>query len=149
MAHGTLTWAEVAARLAPWRSYWLGTTTPSGAPHAAPVWGAVLDDVFYIFSERSTVKARNIAADPRVIVHLESGEEVLIVRGVADDVGGPGELPRVLAAFAAKYAGHDDRQYLPGTDPAVDVIYAIRPQAVMTWRLADYEESQQRWSAGG
>ena len=144
-----MTWTAVAGRLAVARSYWLGTTTPSGAPHAAPVWGAVLDDVFYIFSERSTVKARNIAADPRVIVHLESGEEVLIVRGVADDVGGPQGLPSVLAAFAAKYSGRDDRQYLPGVDPAVDVIYAIRPQAVMTWRLADYEESQQRWSAGG
>jgi hypothetical protein len=135
----------VAARLAPWRSYWLGTTTPSGAPHAAPVWGAVLDDVFYIFSERATVKARNIAADPRVIVHLESGEEVLIVRGVADDVGGPAGLPRVLAAFAVKYTG-DDHQYLPGVDPAVDVMYAIRPRSAMMWRLADYEESQRRWS---
>jgi hypothetical protein len=149
VTNGTLTWSEVAARLAPWRSYWLATTTPSGAPHAAPVWGAVLDDVFYIFSERSTVKARNIAAEPRVIVHLESGEEVLIVRGVADDVGGPADLPRVLAAFAAKYTGRDDRQYLPGVDQAVDVIYAVRPRTAMMWQLADYEESQQRWSAAG
>ncbi len=145
----TLTWPEVAARLSPWRSYWLGTTTRSGAPHAAPVWGAVLDDVFYIFSERSTVKARNIAADARVIVHLESGEEVLIIRGVADDVGVPADLPRVLAAFAAKYTARDDRQYLPGVDQAVDVIYAVRPRTAMTWQLADYEGSQQRWSAGG
>ena len=148
MSDSTLSWPEVAARLAPWRSYWLGSTTPSGAPHAAPVWGAVLDDVLYIFSERSTVKARNIAADPRVIVHLESGEEVLIVRGVADEVGGPAGLPRVLAAFAAKYTGEDDRQYLPGVDPAVDVIYAIRPRSAMMWRLADYETSQRRWTGG-
>jgi Pyridoxamine 5'-phosphate oxidase len=148
MNDSTLTWPEVAARLAPWRSYWLGTTTPSGAPHAAPVWGAVLDDVFYIFSELSTVKARNIAADPRVIVHLESGEEVLIARGVADEVGGPADLPRVLAAFAAKYTSEDDRQYLPGVDPAVDVIYAIRPRSAMMWRLADYEKSQRRWTRG-
>ena len=148
MTDRTLSWPEVAARLAPWRSYWLGSTTPSGAPHAAPVWGAVLDDVLYIFSERSTVKARNIAADPRVIVHLESGEEVLIVRGVADEVGGPAGLPRVLAAFAAKYTGEDDRQYLPGVDPAVDVIYAIRPRSAMMWRLADYETSQRRWTGG-
>lgn len=145
----TLTWPQVAARLAPWRSYWLGTTTPSGAPHAAPVWGAVVDDVFYVFSERSTVKARNIAADPRVVLHLESGEEVLIVSGVAEDAGGPAGLPRVRAAFAAKYTGRDDHQYLPGVDPAVDVIYAIRPRTAMAWRLADLEGSQQRWSARG
>ncbi len=109
MSDSTLTWPEVAARLAPWRPYWLGTTTPSGAPHAAPAWGAVLDDVFYIFS-------------------------------------GPAGLPRVLAAFAAKYTGEDDRQYLSGVDPAVDVIYAIRPRSAMMWRLADYEKSQRRWT---
>ncbi len=30
--------SEVAARLVAARNYWLCTTTPSGAPHAAPVW---------------------------------------------------------------------------------------------------------------
>jgi hypothetical protein len=34
----TLSWPEVAARLAAARNYWLCTTTPSGAPHAAPVY---------------------------------------------------------------------------------------------------------------
>jgi len=36
-----MTWDEVAGRLAAARSYWVGSTTASGAPHAAPVWGAV------------------------------------------------------------------------------------------------------------
>lgn len=36
-----MTRAEVAERLSAARTYWLGTTTASGAPHAAPVWGAV------------------------------------------------------------------------------------------------------------
>jgi hypothetical protein len=36
-----LSWPEVAARLAAARNYWLCTTTLSGAPHAAPVWGVV------------------------------------------------------------------------------------------------------------
>jgi len=34
-----LSWPEVAARLTAARTYWLCTTTPSGAPHAVPVWG--------------------------------------------------------------------------------------------------------------
>jgi hypothetical protein len=33
-----LSWPEIAARLAAARDYWLCTTTPSRAPHAAPVW---------------------------------------------------------------------------------------------------------------
>jgi hypothetical protein len=142
-----LSWPEVAARLAAARDYWLGTTTPSGAPHAAPVWGVVTDQVLYLYSERRTVKARNLAADPRVVVHLESGEDVLIVRGTATDLGTPAQVPGVVAALSVKYAGEDDRRYLPDADPDFDVVYAIRPQSALTWRLADYEASQRRWTA--
>ena len=139
-------WPEVAARLAASRNYWLGTTLPSGAPHAAPVWGVVADQTLYLYSERSTVKARNLTADPRVVVHLESGEDVLIVRGVAEDLGAPDAVPAVVAALAAKYTRPDDRQYLPDHDPDFDVVWAIRPRSAMAWRLDDYAASQRRWS---
>lgn len=142
-----MTWNEVSGRLAAARTYWLGTTTPSGAPHAAPVWGVVTGETLYLYSERSTVKARNIAADPRVVVHLESGEDVMIVRGAAEDLGAPSLVPSVVAALAAKYTSPQDQQYLPGADPDFDVVYAIRPQSAMAWRLDDYAGSQRRWSS--
>jgi Pyridoxamine 5'-phosphate oxidase len=140
-----LAWPEVAVRLAAARNYWMCTSMPSGAPHAAPVWGVVIGGTLYLYSERRTVKARNLAADPRVVVHLESGEDVVIVRGTAQDVGTPGQVPEVAAALSAKYTGEEDRQYLPDADPAFDVVYAIRPRSAMMWRLADYEGSQRRW----
>jgi hypothetical protein len=142
----TLSWPEIAARLAAARNYWLCTTTPSGAPHAAPVWGVVAGQSLYLYSERRTVKARNLAADSRLLVHLESGEDVLIVRGTAEDLGTPAQVPDVVAALAAKYTGEDDRQYLPDADPDFDVVYAIRAQSAIMWRLADYEASQRRWT---
>jgi PPOX class probable F420-dependent enzyme len=147
MPDDTMTWTEVSARLAAARTYWLGTTTPSGAPHAAPVWGVVTGETLYLYSERSTVKARNIAADPRVVVHLESGEDVVIVRGAVEDLGAPSLVPSVVAALAAKYTRPQDQQYLPGADPDFDVVYAIRPQSAMAWRLDDYAASQRRWSS--
>ena len=140
-------WPEVATRLAASRNYWLGTTTPSGAPHAAPVWGVVAGQTLYLYSERSTVKARNIAADSRVVVHLESGDDVLIVRGTAEDLGSPADVPEVVAALAAKYTAPGDQQYLPDADPAFDLVYAVRPRSAMAWRLADYDGSQRRWAA--
>jgi PPOX class probable F420-dependent enzyme len=143
----TLSWPEVSSRLAAARNYWLGSTTPSGSPHAAPVWGVVTGETLYLYSERGTVKARNIAADPRVVVHLESGDDVVIVRGVAEDVGAPSQVPSVVAALAAKYTRPEDRQYLPDADPDFDVVYAIRPRSAMMWRLADYAASQRRWPA--
>ena len=141
----SLSWLEVAARLAAARSYWLCTAMPSGAPHAAPVWGVVMNGTLYLYSERRTVKARNLAADPRVVVHLESADDVVIVRGAAEDLGTPAQVPAVVAALSAKYTSQGDRQYLPDADPDFDVIYAIRPQSAMMWRLPDYEGSQRRW----
>ncbi|HCU93661.1 MAG TPA: pyridoxamine 5'-phosphate oxidase [Actinobacteria bacterium] len=142
-----LSWPEVAARLAAARNYWLCTTTSSGAPHAAPVWGVVTGGTLYLYSERRTVKARNLAADPRVVVHLESAEDVVIVRGTARDMGTPAQIPDVVAALSAKYTGEGDRQYLPDAGPDFDVVYAITPQSAMMWRLADYEGSQRRWAS--
>jgi hypothetical protein len=104
----------------------------------------VTGGTLYLYSERSTVKARNLAADPRVVVHLESGEDVLIVRGSAEDVGAPSAVPAVVAALTAKYARPQDQPYLPAADPDFDVVYAIRPQSAMAWRLDDYA-AQRRW----
>jgi Pyridoxamine 5'-phosphate oxidase len=142
----TVSWAEVAARLAAARSYWLCSTMPSGAPHVAPVWGVVINQVLYLYSERSTVKARNLASDRRVVVHLESADDVVIVRGTAEDLGIPAQVPEVVAGLSAKYNSEQERQYLPDADPDFDVAYAIRPQSAMLWRLLDYEGSQRRWT---
>jgi hypothetical protein len=143
----TISWPEVAARLAVARNYWLSTTMPTGAPHAVPVWGVVIGHTLYLYGERRTRKARNLAADPRLVVHLESGDDVVIVRGTAEDLGTPVQVPHVVRALAAKYTSQADQQYLPDTDPDFDVVYAIRPQSALMWRLSDYEASQRRWSA--
>jgi hypothetical protein len=111
------------------------------------VWGVVIDDVLYLYSERRTLKSRNLAADPRVLVHLENAEDVVIVRGTAEDIGTPAEVPAVVAGLSAKYTGEEDKQYLPAADPDFDVVYAIRPQSAKMWRLKDYEGSQRRWTA--
>ena len=70
---------------------------------------------------------------------------LIIVRGIAEDQGTPAQVPDVIEALSAKYSDEDDRQYLPAADPDFDVVYAIRPQSAMMWRLADYERSQRRW----
>jgi general stress protein 26 len=142
-----LTWSEVAARLAPARSYWLVTVSATGSPHAAPVWGAVVDQDLYLYSERSTVKARNLAANARVVVHLENAEDVVIVHGRVEDLGHPSATSAVVTALAAKYPHPDDAQYLPSEDPGFDVLYLLRPHRAMTWRLDEYASSQRRWRA--
>jgi general stress protein 26 len=140
-----VSWVEVASRLAEARSYWLATCDPAGAPHVSPVWGAVVADDLYFFSERRTVKAGHIVTNPQVAVHLESAEDVVIVRGVLDDVGLPQAHAPVLAALREKYASPEDAQYLPSADPGFDVLWRLRPQRAMLWNLDRFDESQARW----
>ena len=141
-------WTRIAARLAPERSYWLGTTNPDGSPHVAPVWGVVVDDSLYCYSERTTAKARNLGRDSRGVVHLESAEDVVIVHGHFDDLGQPQLVPDVLAALAEKYDRPADARYLPTADPSFDVLYRLRPERALLWNLGDYEDTQERWTAG-
>ena len=140
------TWADVAARLSPSRNYWLATVGTGGAPHVAPVWGVVVDEQLYVYSDRSTVKVRNLASDPRVAVHLESGDDVVIVHGELVARGHPKDAAAVVAALARMYDEPADADYLPPADPAADVLYVLRPTRALMWRLADFESSQLRWT---
>jgi hypothetical protein len=145
---GGLGWSFVAGRLASARSYWLHTTGPDGAPHAVPVWGAVLDGVLHLYSERSTAKARNLARDPRVVVHLPDPEDCLIIHGILEDLGHPRDVPAVVAALDEAYPAADDRAFLPSSDPSFDVVWALRPLRALSWRLADWDASHAVWRSG-
>ena len=143
-----LRWDDVAARLDGARIYWLHTTGRDGAPSAAPVWGVVHAGVLYMYTFRGSVKARNLAHDPRVVVHLESGSDVTIVHGTAVDIGDPSGHPAVVGAFASKYDREDEVPFLPSSDPAFDVMYSVSPRRALVWSLPDSEASTRRWSTG-
>ena len=147
MTTPALSWSAIAERLAPERNYWVGTTRADGAPHAAPVWGVVHDEALYVYTEVDTVKARNLHRDPRAVVHLESGDEVLIVNGTFHEVADADQLAVLLRAFAAKYVEPDDQQYLP-VGPPREVVLRLAPRTALTWDLGEFDTSQQRWSAG-
>jgi Pyridoxamine 5'-phosphate oxidase len=78
-----LPWRHAAEKLASSRNYWICTTRPDGRPHAIPVWGFWIDDALYFGTARSTRKARNLAHNSAAVVHLESGDDVVIVEGNA------------------------------------------------------------------
>ena len=76
-----------------------------------------------------------------------SAADVLIVRGTAEDLGPPAQVPAVVAALAGKYTSPRDRPYLLDADPSFDVVYAVRPRSALAWRMDDYDASQRRWAA--
>src|SRR5436190_619714 len=80
-------WSRVEEVLAGARNYWIATAGLVGRPHAAPVWALWLDGVVYFSTGKESRKARNLAANPDVVVHVESaGGEMVIVEGRAEEI---------------------------------------------------------------
>lgn len=52
------------------------------------MWGVWVDGTLHVGGGERTRWARNLAADPRLAVHRESGESVVTVEGRADRVDG-------------------------------------------------------------
>lgn len=80
-----LPWTWAAERLAGSRNFWVGTVNALGMPHSMPVWG-VWDDEWlrFMFScSPNAAKARNIAANPQVVVTVDDTVEAVSVQGRA------------------------------------------------------------------
>ena len=78
--------ARAEQRLRTEQILWLTTVRADGQPQSSPVWFLWDGETFLVFSQPDAQKLRNLAANPRVAVHLESdgtGEEVLTVDGTA------------------------------------------------------------------
>lgn len=102
-----LEWAEVSEQIAAARNYWIGTTDSDGQPHAVPVWGVWVDDSLFFDGSPHARWVRNLQANPRVVAHLENGEQVVIVEGDVErlELLPVALLPRVAAQSEAKYGG--------------------------------------------
>ncbi len=136
-AEGMLPWRFAQERLERARNYWVCTVRPDGRPHAAPVWGVWVANALYFGTSPASLKARNLATNPAVVVHLESGDEVVIVEGRAEQAGSlPAELFRQIGdAYAAKYGG-----YRPESAASQ---YVVWPRTVYGWR--DFPTDVTRW----
>jgi PPOX class probable F420-dependent enzyme len=121
---GLLPWSWVADRMGAWRNYWLTTTRPDGAPHAMPVWGLWLDEAFVFSTSPKSRKARNFDRDPRVVVHVEHDDDVVILEGEVERV----ELDEHMAkAYEAKY------DYRPDPSSEHEGWYRLRPRVAHAW----------------
>jgi PPOX class probable F420-dependent enzyme len=65
---------------------WLTTVNPAGAPVPSPVWFLWEEGEVLMYSRPGTLKLRNIEANPRVTLNLDSaddGEDIVILSGRA------------------------------------------------------------------
>jgi hypothetical protein len=139
-ADGPLGWDHVEERLEGSRSYWIVTARPDGRPHAAPVWGVWVEGSLYFGTGRGSVKGRNLARRPDLVVHLESADDVVILEGVVEEVRDRASFDAIDAAYREKYG--------MGVDQAGDVgavWYVVRPKTAHAWLENDFLETATRW----
>jgi len=100
---GMLAWSWARERLERAMVYWLATSGADNAPHLNPIWGAWVNDRWYV-EGGSTRWKRNLHENPQLAIHVEFGEEVVIVEGRGREVSEPEEaLARKIQAGYAKY----------------------------------------------
>ena len=136
---GFLSWEWVTDRLTAARNYWIASTRPDGRPHCSPVWGVWLEDAVYFSTARASRKGRNLAARPDATIHLESGDEVVVLEGRVGEFPADQPLDRIAAPYAEKYG------MKPPLDDPTNVLYALRPSLVLAWRESDFPKSATRW----
>ncbi len=139
-----LPWSWVTQRLERSPNYWVVSVRPDGRTHAAPVWGVWVDGAVWFGSGPDSVKARNLAANPAAVIHLESGDEAVICYGEVAGRRVDGDLlARIDAAYAAKYTNPEtgDPFTLSGGTETEVAVYRMAPHRVLAWLESDFATS--------
>ena len=76
-----------------------------------------------------------------MVVHLESGDECVILEGVAEEVGDRSLRRRVGEVYAAKYG-------IDASGDAGPPMYGLRPRVAFAWTESNFPESATRWRFG-
>jgi hypothetical protein len=132
---GHIPWSNVDGRLRTARELWVTTASADGRPDSVPVWFFWDGSSVYFTTKASSRKARNIAAQPAVVVANGDGADPIIIKGDADLVLDPGELASVDRAYRAKYvdphSGATATIFVEG-----DCVFRVTPRIVMAWSYA-------------
>lgn len=149
-------WPATEEKLAASRNYWICTTRANGAPHSKPVWG-VWNDALWFSTGSGAVTGRNLARDTRVSVHLESGDDVVILEGRVQPLPQREVPDTVMQAYADKYA-FDPREAGDAEDTGdtgdagdagdtedIGAWYRLVPTLAHTWSESDFQNSVARW----
>ena len=116
---------------------WLTTVNGAGQPQSSPVWFLWDGAEFLIYGSKDGPKTPNIAANPRVGLHLEgdgSGGGIVIFEGEARVVPGA-PLADAVPEYVAKYGPLIDSYGWAREGFADDYPHAIRvtPTRVRIW----------------
>jgi len=145
-ARGMVSWSRVRELLETNLGYWLATTDPDGRPHLVQQWGAWVADQWWFEGSPETRWARNLARDPRAVMSLERGSEIVIVYGTVR-LGAPTSeaiAERIARSYVAKYGRRYDYRPTAGEIRARG-INSLTPSKALSWDVKRFTQSPTRF----
>ena len=116
---------------------WLTTVRADGQAQASPVWFLWDGQTFLLYSQPDAQKVRNLAANPRVALHLDddgSGGDVVTVEGTATVEPDTPRADRVDGYLAKYQAAIEALGYEPGPFARTySMAIRVRPTRVRVW----------------
>jgi pyridoxine/pyridoxamine 5'-phosphate oxidase len=134
---GLLPWSWADQQLKKSREYFITTVRPDGSPHAMIVWGLWIGNVFYFSTGRQSVKARNLAANPKCVVATGRADQAVIVEGKAELIQIPPEI-KFFEAYEKKY-----KWDMSGMQQ--EPVFAVRPRVAFGLVEKTFAKSATRW----
>jgi nitroimidazol reductase NimA-like FMN-containing flavoprotein (pyridoxamine 5'-phosphate oxidase superfamily) len=132
--NGLLDWDFVQNEMKDAKNYWLSTTKSDSRPHAIPIWGSWINDNFYFGGGSETQNRKNLAENPHIIVHSESGTKVVIIEGKVSIEKNENVIKEIKMDYMRKYN-------LDHPPP----FYRVNKTKVFCWDMNDYAGTPTRW----
>ena len=123
-----ITWDHAEKKLREEAVYWVSTSGRSGRPHAAPVWGIWKSCRFYYETSPTSVKGRNLKANPMAVVPNQDGVDTVIVEGETALVTDSAELRSLSKDYERKYSYRPD-----WSDERSQVVFKVEPRTTHAW----------------
>jgi len=128
-------WEWVTEQMTESKNYWLSSVRPNGRPHVVPRWGVFIDNEFWYDGSPETRHAQNIIKNPNVSLHLESGDQVVMMEGISKPAEKPTpEFATQLAEVIGSKYGEDG--YSPKPDQWDEGgLYVFTPRQCIAWTV--------------
>jgi general stress protein 26 len=147
-------WSDARCALESAEMSWLTTVRADGRPHVTPLVAVWLDDAVHFSTGPDEQKARNLAANPHVVVTTGTHEWNrgldVVVEGEAVRVTDRPTLERLARAWSEKWDGRwtytavDGGFAHDGGDHGPVHVYAVRPTKVFAFGKAPFSQTRYR-----
>lgn len=117
--------ATLLEKFAAAEACWYSSVRPNGRVHLAPIWHVWLDYAAFVVTQRTSVRARNLAHNRSVSLALPDPMNALILEGTAQE--SPQAAERIRPLFQAKY------NWDIATDADYNCIIRVTPVKLMAW----------------